>query len=56
MVEFRATDRGILVTPGSLDPVEELYGKLARKESLTRVLLEERAAELKREEANIRTP
>ncbi len=54
-VEFQATDRGVLVTSGLLDPVEELYGKLAGKKSLTRVLLEERAAELKREEANIRT-
>jgi hypothetical protein len=54
MVDFKATDQGILVTPAAADPVETLYGKLAGKTSLTKGLLEERARELKREEKNLR--
>jgi AbrB family looped-hinge helix DNA binding protein len=53
-VGFKATDQGILITPGATDPVETLYGKLAGKVSLTKALLKERARELKREEKNLR--
>ena len=54
-VEFQETGGRIVLIPRTKDPVEELYGKLAGKISLTDALLEERTKELKREEANICT-
>lgn len=51
MVEFREEGDKLLIVPARLEPVEELFGKLAGPVSLTASLLDERAAELKREEA-----
>lgn len=51
VVEFREEGEKLFIIPSSLDPVEELFGKLAGPVSLTEALLEDRAAELKREEA-----
>jgi AbrB family looped-hinge helix DNA binding protein len=51
MVEFREESEKLFIVPSGLDPIEELYGKLAGPVSLTGLLLDDRAAELKREEA-----
>lgn len=51
VVEFREEGERLFLVPSSLDPVEELFGKLAGPVSLAEALLEDRAAELKREEA-----
>jgi len=53
MVEFQAKEDRISLIPEVSDPVEALYGKLAGKTSLKEALLEDRAEELKNEEANI---
>jgi len=44
----------IVLTPQVIDPVDELYGKLAKGESLTEALLADRAEEKDREQAKIR--
>ena len=54
VVEFREEGEKLFIVPGNLDPVEELFGKLAGPVSLTAALLEDRTAELKREEAALR--
>lgn len=54
VVEFREEGEKILIVPRDSDPVEGLFGKLAGRVSLTKALLEDRAAELKREEAELR--
>jgi len=54
VVEFRDEGEKILIVPRDSDPVEGLFGKLAGRVSLTQALLEDRAAELKREEAELR--
>lgn len=51
VVEFREEGEKLFIVPSRVDPVEELFGKLAGPVSLTGVLLDDRAAELKREEA-----
>jgi AbrB family looped-hinge helix DNA binding protein len=51
VVEFREEGEKLFIVPTRLDPVEELFGKLAGPVSLTGALLDDRAAELKREEA-----
>jgi AbrB family looped-hinge helix DNA binding protein len=43
----------IVLTPQAIDPVDELYGKLAEGESLTEGLLADRAEERDREQAKI---
>ena len=43
----------IVLTPQVVDPVEELYGKLAMGESLTKELLTDRKKERDREKAKI---
>lgn len=54
-VVFQEVADGIILIPRAKDPVDELYGKLAGKMSLTDALLEERSEEIKREEAELRT-
>ncbi len=54
VVEFREEGEKILIVPRNTDPVEGLFGKLAGSVSLTKALVEDRAAELKREEAELR--
>jgi AbrB family looped-hinge helix DNA binding protein len=54
VVEFREEGENILIVPRDSDPVEGLFGKLAGRVSLTKALLEDRAAELEREEAELR--
>ncbi len=54
-VVFKEAPDGIVLIPGTKDPVDELYGKLAGKISLTDALLKERAEEITREEAKLRT-
>jgi AbrB family looped-hinge helix DNA binding protein len=54
MVEFREEGEKIFIVARESDPVEDLFGKLAGRISLTNALLEERAAELKGEEARLR--
>jgi AbrB family looped-hinge helix DNA binding protein len=54
VVEFREEGEKLFIVSSSLDPVEELFGKLARPVSLTEALIDDRAAELKREEASLR--
>ena len=54
MVEFREESEKLFIVPSKSEPVEELYGKLAGPVSLTAALLEDRATELKREEAEFR--
>ena len=49
VVEFREEGENILIVPRDSDPVEGLFGKLAGRISLTKALLEDRAAELERE-------
>jgi len=53
LVEFLESDERIVLAPATKDPVEELYGKLAGHISLREALIEERARELKREEARV---
>jgi AbrB family looped-hinge helix DNA binding protein len=43
----------IVLTPQAIDPVDELYGKLAMGESLTEELLADRTKERDREKAKI---
>ena len=43
----------IVLTPQTIDPVDELYGKLAMGESLTEELLADRTKERDREKAKI---
>ncbi len=54
VVEFREEGEKILIVPRDSDPVEGLFGKLAGRVSLTKALLDDRAAELEREEAELR--
>ena len=54
VVEFREEGEKLVIVSSKGDPVEELFGKLAGPVSLTEALLEDRAAELKREEAAFR--
>jgi len=44
----------IVLTPQVGNPVDELYGKLAKGESLTEALIKDRAAEKDLEQAKIR--
>ena len=53
-MEFREVGGRIVIIPRVTDVIEDLYGKLAGKTSLTKALLEDRAKELEREEANLR--
>lgn len=55
LVEIRGAGDKIVIIPQVTDPIEECYGKLAGKPSLTTALLADRAEELKREEATLRT-
>lgn len=55
VVEFQEEGEKILLVPRDPDPVEGLFGKLAGRVSLTKALLEDRVAELKREEAELRS-
>ena len=55
LVEFQEAGDRIVIVPRMSDPIEELYGKLAGKTSLTKALLENRAEELEREERKLRT-
>ena len=55
LVEFRELDGRIVIIPRVTDVIEALYGKLAGETSLTKALLEDRAKELEREEADLRT-
>ncbi len=55
LVEFRELGGRIVIIPRVTDVIEALYGKLAGETSLTKALLEDRAKELEREEANLRT-
>ena len=54
-VVFQETGERIILIPGTKDPVDELYGKLAGKTSLTDALLKERTREMRSEEAKLRT-
>ena len=54
LVEFRELDNRIVIIPRVKDTIETLYGKFAAETSLTKALLEDRAKELGREEANLR--
>jgi len=54
-VVFQEAPDGIVLIPRTKDPVDELYGKLEGKISLTDALLKERAWETRREEAKLRT-
>jgi len=54
VVEFRVEGEKLVIVPEHSDPVEALFGKLAGWVSLTEALLEERAAELEREETDLR--
>jgi len=53
LVEFEESDERILIAPVNRDVVEDLFGKLAGPVSLRDALIEERAKELKREEARV---
>ena len=55
IVEVQEMDEKIVITPGTKDPVDEFYGKLGGKRSLTEALIEDRRKELSREEAKVRT-
>jgi AbrB family looped-hinge helix DNA binding protein len=55
VVEFREEGEKIVIVPRESDPVEDLFGKLAGRVSLTSALLEDRAAELEREETGLRS-
>ena len=52
---FQEAGERIVLIPGTKDPVDEFYGKLAGKMSLTDALLKERTKEIGREEAKLRT-
>ncbi len=54
IVEFREEEDKILLVPRINDPIEDSFGMLAGRVSLTGALLEDRAAELKREENDLR--
>lgn len=54
-VVFQEAGEKIVLIPGTKDPVDEFYGKLAGKTSLTDALLKERTKEMRREEAKLRT-
>lgn len=54
IVEVQEMGEKIVITPRLKNSVDEFYGKLAGKTSLTDALLEDRSKELKREEANVR--
>lgn len=54
VVEFREEGKKIFIVPRESDPVDDLFGKLAGRVSLTEALLEDRGAELTREEATLR--
>lgn len=49
-MEVTETEGKIILTPQVGDPVDELYGKLARGESLTAALLADRAEEREHEQ------
>ncbi len=53
LVEFREQDDKIFIIPRVSDVVEELYGKLSGETSLTKILLEDRAKDLEREESSL---
>ena len=53
LVEFKEAGGRITIIPKQIDPVEELYGKLVKKPSLTRSLMESRKEELQREEERL---
>ncbi|HYA39855.1 MAG TPA: AbrB/MazE/SpoVT family DNA-binding domain-containing protein [Syntrophobacteraceae bacterium] len=53
-IEFREEGKNILLVPGVPDPVEASFGMLAGRVSLTKALLEVRAAESEREETRLR--
>ena len=55
MVEIKDGDGKIVIFPGVKDPIEEGYGLLAGEPSLLEELLAERARDLEREEAKIRS-
>ena len=55
LVGFCELGGRIVIIPRVTDVIEALYGKLAGETSLTKALLEDRAKELAREEANLRT-
>jgi AbrB family looped-hinge helix DNA binding protein len=54
LVELWEEGDRIVIVPQMTDPVEELYGKLAGRPSLTEALLADREEELAREEAKLR--
>jgi AbrB family looped-hinge helix DNA binding protein len=54
IVEFREEGEKIVLVPRVPDPIEASFGMLAGRVSLTKALLEERAAELEREETVLR--
>jgi len=54
-VVFQEAGERIVLIPGTKDPVDEFYGKLAGKISLTDALLKERTKEMDHEEAKLRT-
>ena len=54
IIEFREEGEKILLVPGVADPIEASFGMLAGRLSLTKALLEDRAAELEREETCLR--
>ncbi len=54
LVEFKEAGGRITIIPKQIDPVEELYGKLVKKPSLTHALMENRKEELRREEEKLR--
>jgi len=54
VVEFREEGEKLYLVSCKQDPVEELFGKLAGPVSLSAALLEDRTAELKREETLLR--
>jgi AbrB family looped-hinge helix DNA binding protein len=54
LIEFREEGDKLVIISSKGDPVEELFGKLAGPVSLKAALLEERTAELNREETALR--
>jgi len=48
VVEFREESEKILIVPGDFDPVDGLFGDLARRIFLTKALFEDKAAEMER--------
>jgi AbrB family looped-hinge helix DNA binding protein len=53
IIEFLEEGEKIVLVARRPDPVENLFGKLAGRVSLTKALLEDRAAELKCEETGL---